>query len=237
MAESSYDKIAEIADYLKLSISAEEIAGCFTKLNMSQEEIEKTTEFFEILEERKKEAVVNTCLKLSRLPLTEPKTFSNFDFSYVHSNNLEKLKNLSTLSPLYEHRNLAFIGPPGIGKTHLAMSFGRACCELGNKVYFLIIDEMGRCKFDKENTRIFFDVIDRRASKEGPNCMIFTSNKSPSQWKEDFDEDDTLLCALDRIFDNAIVYMMDGKSYRGRKLETVAVKVGSTSDLLDPAKQ
>ncbi|MGN8728030.1 ATP-binding protein, partial [Bulleidia sp. HCP3S3_F2] len=77
---------------------------------------------------------------------------------------------------------------------------------------------------------------DRRASKEGPNCMIFTSNKSPSQWKEDFDEDDTLLCALDRIFDNAIVYMMDGKSYRGRKLETVAVKVGSTSDLLDPVK-
>lgn len=185
----------------------------------------------------------------------------------MHSNNLEKLKNLSTLSPLYEHRNLAFIGPPGIGKTHLSMAFGRACCELGNKVYFLkatelnqrltqarkndsvgsttsglvkpsclIIDEMGRCKFDKENTRIFFDVIDRRASKEGPNCMIFTSNKSPSQWKEDFDEDDTLLCALDRIFDNAIVYMMDGKSYRGRKLETVAVKVGSTSDLLDPVK-
>lgn len=62
MAESSYDKIAEIADYLKLSISAEEIAGCFTKLNMNQEEIDKTVEFFEILEERKKEAVVNTCL-------------------------------------------------------------------------------------------------------------------------------------------------------------------------------
>ncbi len=66
--------------------------------------------------------------------------------------------------------------------------------------------------------------------------MIFTSNKSPYQWKEDFDEDDTLLCALDRIFDNTIVYMMDGKSYRGRKLKTIAVKVGSTSDLLNPVK-
>lgn len=87
---------------------------------------------------------MNTCLKLSRLPLTEPKTFSNFDFSYVHSNNLEKLKNLSTLSPLYEHRNLAFIGPPRIGKTHLAMSFGRACCELGNKVYFLKATELNQ---------------------------------------------------------------------------------------------
>ena len=46
MAESSYDKIAEIADYLKLSISAEEIAGYFTKMNMSQEEIDKTADFF-----------------------------------------------------------------------------------------------------------------------------------------------------------------------------------------------
>ena len=267
MTESSYERIARSADYLKLNISAEEIAGCLAKMNMSQEEIDKTAEFFGILEERKKEAVVNTCLKLSRLPLTEPKTFDNFDFSYVHSNDMEKLKNLSTLSSLYNKRNLAFIGPPGIGKTHLAMAFGRACCKLGIKTYFLkatelnqrliqarkngsvgsatnglvkpsclIIDEMGRCKFDKENTRIFFDIIDRRASKEGPNCMIFTSNKSPALWKEDFDEDDTLLCALDRIFYNAIVYMMDGKSYRGRKLETVAVKVGSTSDLLDPTK-
>ena len=267
MIESSYDRIARIADYLKLNISEEEVAGCFAKLNMNQEEIDKTADFFAMLEERKKESVINTCLKLSRLTLTEPKKFDNFDFSYVHSNDMEKLKNLRTLSSLYDKRNLAFIGPPGIGKTHLAMAFGRACCELGNKVYFLkatelnqrliqarkngstgsttnglvkpsclIIDEMGRCKFDKENTRIFFDIIDRRASKDGPNCMIFTSNKSPSQWKEDFDEDDTLLCALDRIFDNAIVYMMDGKSYRGRKLETVAVKAGSTSDLLDPAK-
>ena len=267
MAESSYERIARTIEYLKLNIPVEELAESLSKLNMSQEEINKTADFFELLKERKKEAVVNTCLKLSRLPLTEPKTFDNFDFSYVHSNEIERLKNLNTLSPLYEHRNLAFIGPPGIGKTHLAMAFGRACCELGNKVYFLkatelnqrltqarkndsvgsttnglvkpsclIIDEMGRCKFDKENTRIFFDIIDRRSSKEGPNCMIFTSNKSPSQWKEDFDEDDTLLCALDRIFDNAIVYMMDGKSYRGRKLETIAVKVGSTSDLLDPSK-
>jgi len=62
----------------------------------------------------------------------------------VHSNNLEKLKNLSTLSPLYEHRNLAFIGPPGIGKTHLSMAFGRACCELGNKVYFLKATELNQ---------------------------------------------------------------------------------------------
>ena len=54
MAESSYDKIAEIADYLKLSISAEEIAGCFTKLNMSQEEIEKAADFLRFLKREKR---------------------------------------------------------------------------------------------------------------------------------------------------------------------------------------
>ena len=176
---------------------------------------------------------------------------------------INRLKNLETLAPLYEHRNIAFIGPQGIGKTHLAQAFGNGCCEKGLKTYFikatelnakllnarkngtadkavnglvkpscLIIDEMGRCSFDRENTRLFFDIVDRRYSKEGPNNIIFTSNKSPNMWKEDFDEDDSLLYALDRAFDDATVFMMDGDSYRGRKLETIAVKVGGTSSLL-----
>ena len=76
----------------------------------------------------------------------------------------------------------------------------------------LIIDEVGRCVFDKENTRMFFDVIDRRYNKDGPNNMIFTSNKSPDKWDEYFSEDSSLLCALDRIFDDAIVFMIKGKS-------------------------
>ena len=72
----------------------------------------------------------------------------------------------------------------------------------------LIIDEIGRCVFDKENTRMFFDVIDRRYNKDGPSTMIFTSNKTPNQWGEYFSEDDTLLCSLDRVFDDATVFML-----------------------------
>ena len=51
----------------------------------------------------------------------------------------------------------------------------------------LIIDEIGHCAFDKENTRLFFDLIDRRYNKEGNFNMIFTSNKNPALWREDFD--------------------------------------------------
>ena len=42
----------------------------------------------------------------------------------------------------------------------------------------LIIDEVSHCEFDKENTRLFFDMIDRRYNKEGAYNIVFTSNKA-----------------------------------------------------------
>ena len=82
------------------------------------------------------------------------------------------------------------------------------------------------CAFDKECTRLFFDLIDRRYNKEGNYNMIFTSNKNPALWREDFNEDSTLLCALDRIFDDATVFKLRGESFRGKKLETISLQTG-----------
>ena len=56
--------------------------------------------------------------------------------------------------------------------------------------------------------------------------MIFTSNKNPALWREDFNEDATLLCALDRIFDDATVFKLRGESFRGKKLETISLQTG-----------
>ena len=52
------------------------------------------------------------------------------------------LQQFSTLSALYAHKNLAFIGRPGTGKTHLAQAFGRTCCEHGFKSYFIKMTEL-----------------------------------------------------------------------------------------------
>ena len=90
----------------------------------------------------------------------------------------------------------------------------------------LIIDEIGRCTFDEENTNMFFDMVDRRYEKEGPKTMIFTSNKQPGAWGEYFTGQDDLLAALDRIFDNANVFDIKGNSYRGRACTTYAVEAG-----------
>ena len=54
--------------------------------------------------------------------------------------------------------------------------------------------------------------------------MIFTSNKNPALWREDFEEDATLLCTLDRIFDDATVFKLRGESFRGKKLETISLQ-------------
>lgn len=263
MTELTFEKMEKYCQELKLGITAEELAVLSESMNMDEHELQNMEEIFRKLVERKNDAIINTCLKLSRLPLKVPKTFEAFDFDRLKGKDIEKLKSLSTLAPLYERRNIAFIGAQGIGKTHLAQAFGRECCEKGLKTYFikaseldqklttarhndriartinglvkpscLIIDEIGRCTFDKENTRLFFDIIDRRANKDVPNCMIFTSNKTPDTWGEYFEEPDSLLCALDRIFDDALVFMMKGESYRGRKLETVALETQSTSTFL-----
>lgn len=253
--ETVFETIAEAASILRLDFSSEEFANYVDEHELSNVTIEAIQEIFNYLRKKKQQSTVLTLLKMSRLPTKEPKTFESFDFSLLKGRDVDRLKALPSLSAIYSHRNLAFIGPAGIGKTHLAQAFGYACCLHGLKTYFikaselrdrftaarragktdsclsalvrpscLIVDEIGHCAFDKENTRLFFDLVDRRYNKEGNFNMIFTSNKNPALWREDFAEDFTLLCALDRIFDDAMVFKLRGESFRGKKMETVSLE-------------
>ena len=71
-----------------------------------------------------------------------------------------------------------------------------------------------------------FNLIDRRYNKEGTYNSVFTSNCSPSLRRENFDEEDSLLCAFDRIFDDAAVFNIMGESFRGKRFETYALQAG-----------
>ena len=240
---------------LHLDLNASEFYELTEYHALTQEQIEAISIIFHFLGEKKKQATIDMYMKTSRLPRKEPKTFDNFDFSVIKGKDVERLKTLPSLSAIQAHKNLAFIGPPGTGKTHLAQAYGYECCHNGMKAYLikmselrdrftkarrsgkeasclnglvrpacLIIDEVGHCEFDKENTRLFFDLIDRRYNRQGCNNIIFTSNKNPVLWRENFNDDDDLLCALDRIFDDATVFNIKGDSFRGKKLETVSLK-------------
>ena len=243
------------AGRLGLPLEPDELAALASDNDMGDAELSALVATLDYLAEKRRLASIETLLRLSRLPRKEPKTFDNFDFARIQGRDAGALSKLPALADLYARRNVAFIGPGGIGKTHLAQAYGRECCLRGLKTYYikaselkgrleaavrrgnasravgslvkpscLIIDEVGRCEFDKACTDLLFHVVDRRYEKEGPNTMILTSNAVASEWPKFFDGDDTLLCTLDRIFDKASVFMMRGPSYRGGGMDTFSVE-------------
>ena len=142
MNETAFEAIEQAAFVLKLDFSSEEFSGFAEDQNLSEDTIEAVRDVFINLKKNKHQATVLTLLKMSRLPTKEPKTFDNFDFSLLKGKDVERLKALPSLAAIYSHRNLAFIGPAGTGKTHLAQAFGYACCQHGMKTYFIKASEL-----------------------------------------------------------------------------------------------
>ena len=105
---------------LHLDLNASEFYELTEYHALTQEQIEAISIIFHFLGEKKKQATIDMYMKTSRLPRKEPKTFDNFDFYVIKGKDVERLKTLPSLSAIQAHKNLAFIGPPGTVKTHLA---------------------------------------------------------------------------------------------------------------------
>ena len=89
-----------------------------------------------------------------------------------------------------------------------------------SKYSCLTIDEIGYCKFNRDETLLFFQLVDRIGLKEN-GSIVMTTNKDLPQWPELFEEDDALECAIDRLWDKAVCLKFSGQSYRGKGLEQV----------------
>ena len=146
MNDSVFEAVETSSRILRLDFSSIGFAKLAEEQDFSEEQIQAVGVVFKHLQNKKVDTTIHTLLKMSRLPLKDPKTFENFDFSVIKGRDANRLKTLPSLSAIYAHRNLAFIGPAGTGKTHLAQAFGYACCQRGIKTYFIKMSEL-RDKF------------------------------------------------------------------------------------------
>jgi DNA replication protein DnaC len=194
----------------------------------------------ELRERRRKTIALN--LQFAGFPYR--KELAQFDFAAQPSLDQRLIEELATGRFLSEGRNIVFLGPPGVGKTHLAIALGVLTCELGHRVYFTQALEMARklTKAMAENRLhrellklthpklLIIDEVGYLALDAAQSSLVFqalcrrydkglsvliTSNKSFTEWGPIFGGDAVLAAAaLDRLLHRCTVVNIRGESYR-----------------------
>ncbi len=83
---------------------------------------------------------LEAAMRSSRLPAV--KTLQEFDFTFQPSINRQQIESLHELGFLERRENVILLGPPGVGKTHLAISLAMAAAEKGRRVYYGTLSDL-----------------------------------------------------------------------------------------------
>jgi len=179
-------------------------------------------------------------LRAARFPVT--KTLEEFDFAFQPTLDIMQIKSLASCDFIAKHETALFIGPPGVGKSHLATAIGVKACLRGYSVIFATIQYLAsqlnaamadlsverlveqyvhadliildELGFTPLN-RVVADHLFRIVSERYERgSMIVTSNKPFEQWAEMFVDPILANAALDRLIHHAHVVPIAGESYR-----------------------
>lgn len=181
-----------------------------------------------------------TRMRQARFPT--PQTLEAFDFDFQPGIDRRMIRELASLAFVERGENVVFLGPPGVGKTHLAIALSIKAVEAGHRVLFLTLDELltrlrkasAEQRLDKvlqqltypkvlildelgylPMTRAEASLFFRLVTRRYERAsLILTSNKGFADWGEVLGDSVMATAILDRLLHHASTINIKGESYR-----------------------
>ena len=184
-------------------------------------------------------------MALQTARLTTVKTLSGYDFSFQPSLDRHRVLALAELEFVARKQCVHLLGPPGTGKSHLAIALGVEAVRAGKSVYMATLAELvasmrraeregrlaDRVRFLSRYSLLIVDEIGYLPVGSGGgnlffqlvnacyerSAMLMTGNRGFGEWADIFGDAGVATALLDRLLHHAVVIPIEGNSYRLRE--------------------